>query len=128
MTEKITNTQYYSDIADAIRRKNNSLNTYTPSQMAPAIRAIEFQLPQGIMFGHDNVLSRIDDLDLSVFKIDNITDTSGMFSRLGGMRGTLDISNFDFTNVTTFTNMFGTNSTGVYKSCVILVKDQAAKD
>ena len=36
----ITDTQNYSDIADAIRAKNGTANTYTPSQMAPAILAI----------------------------------------------------------------------------------------
>lgn len=40
MANKITNTQYYSDIADAIRAKTGSQSTYTPAQMAPAIAAI----------------------------------------------------------------------------------------
>lgn len=35
----VTNT-YLSDIADAIRGKNGTTNTYTPAQMAPAITAI----------------------------------------------------------------------------------------
>lgn len=35
----VTNT-YLSNIADAIRGKNGTTNTYTPAQMAPAITAI----------------------------------------------------------------------------------------
>ena len=37
---------------------------------------------------------------------------------------TLDISNFDFTNVTSYSNMF----TGVPADCLIYVKNQTAKD
>lgn len=40
MTNKITNTQHYSDIADAIRSKLSSSDTYTPAQMAAAIESI----------------------------------------------------------------------------------------
>lgn len=40
MANKITNTQYYSDIANAIRGKNGLTDTYTPAQMAAAITAI----------------------------------------------------------------------------------------
>ena len=35
----------------------------------------------------------------------------------------LDIRNFDFTNVTSYSNMF----TGVPKDCLIIVKDDTAK-
>lgn len=35
-----TDNRYYSEIADAIREKNGSADTYTPAQMAEAIRAI----------------------------------------------------------------------------------------
>ena len=35
----VTNT-YLSNIADAIRGKNGTTNTYTPAQMAPAITAL----------------------------------------------------------------------------------------
>jgi len=37
MSLGITDTQHYSDIADAIRAKNGSADTYTPSEMATAI-------------------------------------------------------------------------------------------
>lgn len=37
MANKITNTQHYQDIANAIRIKNGSADTYTPAQMAQAI-------------------------------------------------------------------------------------------
>lgn len=37
MANKITNTQYYEDIADAIREKNGEQTTYLPSEMADAI-------------------------------------------------------------------------------------------
>ncbi len=40
MANKITNTQHYSDIADAIRAKAKTQDTYTPAQMAQAIAAI----------------------------------------------------------------------------------------
>jgi len=40
MANKITDTQYYQDIADAIREKNKSSDTYTPADMGPAIKAI----------------------------------------------------------------------------------------
>ena len=40
MATKLTNTQHYSDIADAIRSKLSSSDTYTPAQMAGAIESI----------------------------------------------------------------------------------------
>ena len=45
MANKITNTQHYQDIADAIRAKNGLATTYTPAQMAQAIE----DLPSGGM-------------------------------------------------------------------------------
>ena len=39
-TTVYTNNKYYQDIADAIREKNGTENTYTPAQMAPAIRKL----------------------------------------------------------------------------------------
>lgn len=36
-----TDSQHYHDIADAIREKNGTQNTYKPSQMAAAVRAID---------------------------------------------------------------------------------------
>ena len=35
-----TDSQYYSDIADAIREANESTESYTPATMAPAIRSL----------------------------------------------------------------------------------------
>ena len=43
MANKITNTDYYSAIANAIRSKNGETDTYTPAEMADAIGRI----PQG---------------------------------------------------------------------------------
>ena len=40
MANKITNTDYYSAIANAIRRKNGETDTYTPAEMADAIGRI----------------------------------------------------------------------------------------
>lgn len=36
----LTSSQYYHDIAEAIREKNGSTNTYLPSEMADAIRLL----------------------------------------------------------------------------------------
>ena len=43
MANKITNTEHYAAIANAIRRKNGETDTYTPAEMADAIGRI----PQG---------------------------------------------------------------------------------
>ena len=40
MKRGLINPQYLSDIANAIREKNGSTTTYTPAEMAPAIRAL----------------------------------------------------------------------------------------
>lgn len=40
-TTVYTNSKHYQDIANAIRAKNGTENTYTPSQMANAILALE---------------------------------------------------------------------------------------
>ena len=40
MTKVTITEDYLENIADAIRSKNGSSNTYTPAQMAPAIQAI----------------------------------------------------------------------------------------
>jgi len=36
-----TNNKHYQDIADAIREKNGTENTYTPAEMAEAILALD---------------------------------------------------------------------------------------
>lgn len=41
MAKVLSNDKYYSDIANAIREKNKTTETYKPSEMALAIRAIE---------------------------------------------------------------------------------------
>ena len=40
MSLVLTDNQHYEDIADAIRSKNGSVNTYKPEQMAQAISNI----------------------------------------------------------------------------------------
>lgn len=40
-TTVYTNSKYYHDIADAIREKNGTENTYTPAEMANAILALD---------------------------------------------------------------------------------------
>ena len=41
MGRVMTDSQHYTNIANAIREKNGSSNTYLPSQMAGAIRALD---------------------------------------------------------------------------------------
>lgn len=41
MGKVMTDSQHYTDIANAIREKNGSSDTYLPSQMAGAIRALD---------------------------------------------------------------------------------------
>jgi hypothetical protein len=41
MSRGLINTQYLTNIANAIREKNGSSNTYTPAEMGPAILEIE---------------------------------------------------------------------------------------
>ncbi|MBQ3404765.1 MAG: hypothetical protein IJG63_05055 [Oscillospiraceae bacterium] len=48
MANKITNTEHYAAIANAIRRKNGETDTYTPAEMADAIGRI----PQGGGYGY----------------------------------------------------------------------------
>ncbi len=52
MSLGITDTQHYSDIADAIRAKNGSADTYTPSEMATAIGDLPTPTPvtKGLVF------------------------------------------------------------------------------
>lgn len=48
MAQVLITETYLDDIADAIRFKNGSETTYTPSQMAPAIRALS-NVPEGYL-------------------------------------------------------------------------------
>ena len=41
MAKVLTDSQHYTNIANAIRGKNGSSDTYTPAEMADAILAIE---------------------------------------------------------------------------------------
>ena len=41
MAQVLVTETYIEDIADAIRDKNGTSNTYTPAQMAAAIEALE---------------------------------------------------------------------------------------
>jgi len=52
MSLGITDTQNYADIADAIRAKNGSADTYTPSEMATAIGDLPTPTPvtKGLVF------------------------------------------------------------------------------
>ncbi len=45
MAKVLISDQYLEDIADAIRNKNNTVNTYMPSEMAAAILALSGSLP-----------------------------------------------------------------------------------
>ena len=130
MTEKITNTQYYQDIADAIREKTESQTNYLPSDMSAAINNLLMKLPEGIKFAKpSSIPGNPGTVDLSIFTTSHITDMSDMFSRMGRYTvTTLDISNFDFSNVETFTNMFGSDESGIRNTATIYVKDQTAKD
>ena len=51
MANKITNTQYYQDIANAIRQKNGGSSLYTPPQMAQAILNIPTGSDKPFRFG-----------------------------------------------------------------------------
>ena len=121
MSLRITNTQNYSDIADALRILKNNSTTYLPSEMPAAIEAELLELPVGTRFRCMYYGSK---LDLHIYKITNITNMDNFTSKGDGGFGTLDISNFDFSNVTSWNNMFA----GCENNCVIYVKDQTAKD
>ena len=100
MSLKITNTQNYEDIADAIRDVFQTTDTYTPSQMADVINGYFIELPEGIQFPAVQYGSG-STLDLSVCKITNLTSANDMFKGVNLQSGnTLDISNFDFSILT----------------------------
>ena len=67
-------------------------------------------------------------LDLSSFNTSNVTNMKSLVAYCTKLTQ-LDIRNFDFTKVTNYSTMFGTSSTtGVPDSCLIIVKDDAAKE
>ena len=66
--------------------------------------------------------SSLTSLDLSSFDTSNVTNMSEMFYTCNALK-TLDIRNFDFTNVTSYSTMLGMPT-----SCLIIVKDNAAKE
>ena len=67
--------------------------------------------------------SELTNLDLSNFITSKVTNVSQLFLRCSKLTQ-LDIRNFDFTNVTSYSNMF----TGVPANCLIIVKDDTAKE
>ncbi|MBE6156967.1 MAG: BspA family leucine-rich repeat surface protein [Firmicutes bacterium] len=70
---------------------------------------------------------KLTSLDLSGWHTPKLTNTKLMFS-MDTKLTHIDMRNFDFTNVTTYTNMFGSNATfGVPNDCLIIVKDDTQK-
>ena len=71
---------------------------------------------------------KIKNLDLSNFYTNVATNMAYMFTRCISLEF-LDIRNFDFTNVTSYTDMFGSSANfGVPDDCLIIVKDEIAKE
>lgn len=137
MANKITNTDNYTAIANAIRSKNGSSDTYTPSQMATAISNLQTCVPNLIfayrsmsfvkqyaptldvsqytnmyyMFGNIQDVSGIDKtLDLSSWDVSNVRDMSLMFYRSSGKQPftSIDITGWDTSKVTDAARMFET--------------------
>lgn len=76
--------------------------------------------------------TKLKELDLSNFNTSKVTDMSKMFYGLFSLEK-LNISNFDFTNVEYYYTMFGEliediTDTRVKANCLIIVKDEAAKE
>lgn len=112
MANKITNTQYYSDIADAIRSKNGSSDTYTPAQMATAISNIS-TFPVGTKCACASPIGSVKNIVREINKISSqYTDMDYMFYLLGstysfGSGFPIDLINsFDVSNVTSMKYMF----------------------
>ena len=83
----------------------------------------KFQLAASDCYALFMNFTNLEILDLSNFDATNITSTSYMFASCIKLSN-LDISNFDFTNVNDSSSMFH----NVPANCLILVKDQAAKN
>lgn len=67
------------------------------------------------------------ELDLSNFVTPVLKYASGMFINCTKLTK-IDMRNFDFTNITSYNNMFGTNATyGTPDDCLIIVKDDTQK-
>ena len=66
--------------------------------------------------------TKVKSLDLSHFETPNLTNVGSMFYQCSSLTY-LDIRNFDFTKVTTYSNMLS----GVPTTCRIIVKDDTAK-
>ena len=77
MANKITNTQHYSDIADAIRAKNGSSDTYMPGEMAQAIE----DLPSG---GNEALISLISGTATGTVTIKDVSSLNGAKIRFCG--------------------------------------------
>lgn len=71
--------------------------------------------------------SNIKSLDLSAMSIISATNMQQMFDYCKNLTH-IDMRSFDFTNVATYTNMFGADaSSGVPDNCEIIVADNRAK-
>lgn len=116
MANKITNTDNYTAIANAIRAKNGSSDTYTPSQMATAISNIPTGtgLPVNTKFAYTkpSIINQIfytDEYDTSAY-----TDMSHMFDSCFAEEEsgqlTLNLSKLDTSNVTNMDSMFKNNT------------------
>ena len=82
MANKITNTDNYTAIANAIRAKNGSSDTYTPSQMATAISNIPSgtSIPINTKFSHTQPTIIKEIFYDNEFDTSNYTDMSYMFA------------------------------------------------
>ena len=81
MANKITNTDNYTNIANAIRSKNGSSDTYTPAQMPAAINNIVTKciLPAGTKLAF--VSSTFSTFDGTHLDVSGVTSMRELFSR-----------------------------------------------
>ena len=107
-TSKVTT--MYSMFSDAKNYISINVSNFDTSQVQNMKR----------MFGG---CSGLTSLDLSNFITSKVTDVSQLFLRCRSLTN-LDIRNFDFSNVTSYLDMF----TGVPTNCLIIVKDDTAKE
>lgn len=103
MSNVLVEEQYLSDIANSIRSKNGSTDTYKPSEMSNAIDNISSGIsklaPEHISFY--GCPSTVTELDLSWLDTSNMKNMRYMFYSAAGLLE-LDLSKFDFTNITSF--------------------------
>jgi len=110
MEIKLTDTQYYNDIADAIRSKNGSSDVYYPSEMADAIRNIPTggaSIPVGLKLACNSITNVNSLLPYVEDNSSLYTDMSKMFYICGTPGFTsLDLRGFNTSNVTNMNAMF----------------------